>query len=102
MEAVLRDQISLNLDLMKRCSELEKMLMKRQLSPNGEENGAPKRMRDSCRVKSSDRHHYENDFDRFTLDDEDNHFRSRHSTPRGRGCGTWTGHGRDNAHHQRN
>ncbi|PBK70534.1 hypothetical protein ARMSODRAFT_1018061 [Armillaria solidipes] len=100
-EAALRDQISLNLDLMKRFNELEKMLTKRQLSPNGEENGAPKRMRDNHRAESSNRRQNENDFERFTLDDEDDGYRSRQSTPRGRGRGSWTGRGRDNTYHQR-
>ncbi|KAK0432703.1 hypothetical protein EV421DRAFT_1742095 [Armillaria borealis] len=40
--AALQEQIMLNLDLMKRFNALEKLLRKRQLSPNGEENGAPK------------------------------------------------------------
>ncbi len=41
-EAALREQITLNLDLMKRYNALEKLLRKRQLSPSGEENGEPK------------------------------------------------------------
>ncbi len=100
-EAALRDQISLNLDLMKRCSELEKMLTKRQLSPNGEENSAPKRMRDNRRTENTNRYKNENDFDGFTLDNGDNNFRSHQSTPRGRGCGTGIEHGRETAYHQR-
>ncbi len=91
----------MNLDLMKRCSELEKMLTKRQLSPNGEENGAPKRMRDNRRTENTNRYKNENDFDRFTLDNRDDNFRSRQSTPRGRGRSTGIGRGRETAYHQR-
>ncbi|KAK0242146.1 hypothetical protein EDD85DRAFT_785312 [Armillaria nabsnona] len=67
--AALWEQITLNIDLMKWYNELEKLLWKRQLSPNGDKNSTPKRMKDSCRTASSDRRQTENDFDTFLMDD---------------------------------
>ncbi len=101
-EAALREQITLNLDLMKRYNALEKLLRKRQLSPSGEENGEPKRMRDSRRTASNDRRQTENDFDMFLLDDEDGDDRSRQRTSRGRGRGNGGGRIRDTAYNHRN
>lgn len=43
----LHDQISINVKLMRRCEELEKLLNKRQLSPDGRQNQSSKRHRDS-------------------------------------------------------
>ncbi len=101
-EAALRSQITMNLDLMKRVNELEKMMTKRQLSPSGEENGAPKRMRDNRRTEDYYRRPSDKDFEKFALDEEDDGFRNRQPTSRGRGRGTWTGRGKDNTYHQRN
>ncbi len=91
----------MNLDLMKRVNELEKMMMKRQLSPSGEENGAPKRMRDNRRTEDYYRRPSDKDFEKFALDEEDDGFRNHQPTSRGRGRGTWTGCGKDNTYHQR-
>ncbi len=101
-EAALWEQITLNLDIMKRYNTLEKLLRKRQLSPSGEENGEPKRMRDSHRTASNDRQQTENDFNTFLLDDEDWDDRSRQQTSRGRGRGNSGGWIRDTAYNHRN
>ncbi|KAK0229904.1 hypothetical protein EDD85DRAFT_793793 [Armillaria nabsnona] len=81
-------QIMLNLDLIKKFKELEKILTKRQLSQNREENGAPKQLKDSCKGEGQSRHQIKNKFDKFLMDDkEDDNVRHHHLNQRGRGHG---------------
>ncbi|SJL16372.1 uncharacterized protein ARMOST_19894 [Armillaria ostoyae] len=80
----LQEQLSMNIDLMRRCKELEKMLHKRQSSPEWDHHPSPKRHRDSRFQHQEYRRHDE--IDEFLEGDGDYPAR-RHWAPREQGRG---------------
>lgn len=86
MTEALWEQLSMNVDLIRRCKELEKILHKRQPSPEWDHHHSPKRHRDS-RFQHSD-YRRRDEIDDFLEGDGDFPVR-RNWPPRERG---WGGH----------
>ncbi|PBK82269.1 hypothetical protein ARMGADRAFT_1038729 [Armillaria gallica] len=70
MVNMLCNQISMNVELMRRCEELEKMLSKRQLSPDRRQNQSSKCHWDSCPSQLEHRCQLE-EYDNYLVEDED-------------------------------
>ncbi len=79
----LRDQMSLTVELQRRCTELEKLLSKRQLSQGESRGHSPKRLQDG-RGYQGDRRRIDADLDDFLEEDDDYPFARRNWAPRDR------------------
>ncbi len=79
----LRDQISMNVELMRRCDELKKLLTKRHLSPDERHGHSSKRQRESRPSQTEQRR--QADYDDYLAEDEDYPVPRRQWRERGRG-----------------
>ncbi len=66
---VLCHQLLLNLELMRKCNELEKMVNKQQLSPSGQGRNPVKWQRDTHNHQADQHHRIDNEYNAFLQDD---------------------------------
>lgn len=85
MASALHDQISRNVDLTCRCEELEKMLSKRQLSPDGCYSQSAKRQRDMRPYQFETHRRMEAEMDDYLAEGKDYPLPHRQWRERGRG-----------------
>ncbi|PBK79063.1 hypothetical protein ARMGADRAFT_1041066 [Armillaria gallica] len=75
--AALRSQLTLNLDLMKKYNELEKLVSKRQHLPHRQPEGTVKQHREERKKPYDTRWRISNELDKFLKDGEDKYYRPR-------------------------
>ncbi|PBK61981.1 hypothetical protein ARMSODRAFT_981156 [Armillaria solidipes] len=68
--SALHHQLSLNLELMKKCNELEKMVNKWQLSPSGQGGNPVKRQQESHTSQAEHRRRVNREYDEFLQEDQ--------------------------------